>query len=351
MTETTQRETGKDLTSEALELLIATRDLSARERDAARGAWRAQSPGHEDALTVAEAEWALLGALADGPPKGAERCRLVAEAVVARVADHPRQAAAAGLVALSAAAGLVFAPLLFDFGAERQRLARAESQLIPHPQPSIEAYRFETAWGEQKEVTLSDGSRVWLNWNTEIRVKYAEAERHVDLLRGAALFNVADDSERAFIVHAGDAVAQVTGTEFGVHKHDRQRIYFEVKKGAVVVNAVDVGAPVELRQAQTVNFVQGSLSAVRAASVESIGSWREGVLIFDDRPLAEVLDELAHYTSVHLVIGPLAAPDAPVTATFFIEDADDAVLSLAEAFDLEAGRRRDGALLVRSRSS
>ena len=170
----------------------------------------------------------------------------------------------------------------------------------------------------------------------------------MDLKRGAAIFDVADDPARPFIVHAGEAIARVVGTEFAVHKHDREHIVFEVKEGLVAINAVDGGETVQLAKAEAVTFERGNLSGVRKASVSAIGAWRDGLLVFVESPLDEVLGELGHYTTAPLRIGELEDPERPATGTFFIDDADGALESVKDVFDLETQPGRDGSVTVRS---
>ena len=75
-----------------------------------------------------------------------------------------------------------------------------------------------TAVGEQRQLVLEDGTRVFLNTDTRIVVKYDETARRVELRRGEALFNVAKRSDWPFIVVAGDRQVKALGTSFVVRK-------------------------------------------------------------------------------------------------------------------------------------
>ena len=335
----------KDLATEAFALIEQTRDDS-EGRPAALADWSARSPEHADALATAEAELSLFARLQNPPPQGLERLQIGAEAIVAQAAERPLKLTAAGL----ALAALLAAPVSLYWSSPSPTIARVESELIPHPPVKQAAMRHATARGEQTRIELEDGSKVWLNWDSEIQVTFVDRERHVDLKRGAAIFDVADDPARPFIVHAGEAVAQVVGTEFAVRKHDPEHIVFEVKEGLVAINAVDGGETVQLTEAEAVTFESSGLGGVRKASVSAIGAWRDGLLVFEESPLNEVLDELGRYTTAPLRIGALKDPDRPVTGTFFIDDADGALESLKDVFDLETESGRDGSLTVQSTS-
>lgn len=332
-----------DLVAEALTLLAQSSEDSA-ERQQVLAAWAAQSPEHAEAMTVAGAEWSLFAELPSHVPRGFERLQISAETVAAQIAERPVQLGAAALVLLA-----VFTAALFIMNPVAPRtVARVESDLIPHAPTEPAVVRHTTEDGEQLSVVLDDGSAVWLNWASEIDVKFVDSERHVDLKRGAAVFEVAGDPDRPFIVHAGEAIAMAIGTEFAVHNRDPSHVVFEVIEGVVAVNAVEGDETVRLAKADTVTFDHGVPGRVRKSSLEAIGAWRDGLLIFDQRPLIEVLAELGHYTSVRLRMTEIVDPERPVTATFFLDDADGALESLKEVFDLTTESDGDGALSVRS---
>src|SRR5579862_6248735 len=77
---------------------------------------------------------------------------------------------------------------------------------------------YATALGEQRSLALNDGSTVQLNALSKIRIRYGEHERSVDLLRGQALFHVAKDPTRPFIVHSGQTSIRAVGTQFDVYR-------------------------------------------------------------------------------------------------------------------------------------
>lgn len=333
-----------DLVAEALSLLTqCSEDSSDRQRELAD--WAAQSPHHAEAMTIAEAEWSLFAKLPSNAPRGFERFQIGAETVAAQIAERPAQltAAALALVAVFTAVLLAIDPV------PPQTVVRAQSDLVPHAPVERFVRRHATASGEQASVVLDDGSTVWLNWESEIDVEFVDSERHVDLKRGAAVFDVADDPDRPFIVHAGDVIAMVIGTEFAVHKVGDDHVVFEVRKGVVAVNAIEGDETVQLTRAEAVTFRHGVLGRPRRTPSDAIGAWRDGLLIFDKRPLIEVLLELDRYTSARLHVADIVDPERPVTATFFIDDADGALESLKEVFDLATESAGDGGLSVRSK--
>jgi transmembrane sensor len=77
---------------------------------------------------------------------------------------------------------------------------------------------YNTDIGERRSITLADGSTVDLNARSQIRIEFSSGERHVELLDGQALFQVAKDKNRPFTVRSGDATVRAVGTEFDVYR-------------------------------------------------------------------------------------------------------------------------------------
>jgi transmembrane sensor len=79
---------------------------------------------------------------------------------------------------------------------------------------------YSTDIGERRSITLADGSTVDLNARSKLRIEFSSAERRVELLNGQALFQVAKDKQRPFIVHSGGATVRAVGTQFDVYRKD-----------------------------------------------------------------------------------------------------------------------------------
>ena len=79
---------------------------------------------------------------------------------------------------------------------------------------------YSTDIGERRSITLADGSTVDLNARSKLRVEFSKNERRVELLDGQALFQVAKDKSRPFIVASGEAAVRAVGTQFDVYRKD-----------------------------------------------------------------------------------------------------------------------------------
>ena len=97
---------------------------------------------------------------------------------------------------------------------------------------------YSTGVGEQRALLLADGSRVELNARSRIRVRYTERTRDIDLLSGQALFKVAKDHARPFIVATGDTHVRAVGTQFDVYRKKAGTVV-SVLEGRVAVRTSD----------------------------------------------------------------------------------------------------------------
>ncbi|WDY58297.1 FecR family protein [Pseudomonas sp. PSKL.D1] len=161
--------------------------------------------------------------------------------------------------------------------------------------PWLDRWRsdYATVTGEARSVQLGDGSRLELNTDSAVQVEMLANERRVTLLRGEAWFDVARNPDRPFVVHAGDGWVRVVGTRFSVERADGQT-RVQVEQGKVEVNAGQ-GPGVFLEPGQAVEYSASTLAAAHAFEPASAFAWRHRQLVFSQRPLAEVVDELNRY--------------------------------------------------------
>ena len=96
---------------------------------------------------------------------------------------------------------------------------------------------YTTALGEQRSIQFEDGSTVELNSRSKIRVKYSKQERDVELVEGQALFHVAHDVSRPFIVAVGATRVRAVGTQFDVYKKSNGTVVTVVEGRVAVYSA------------------------------------------------------------------------------------------------------------------
>jgi len=213
------------------------------------------------------------------------------------------------------------------------------------PTPTkTEGLVFNTQIGENLKHVMHDGSILWLNSSTKIKVDFSENYRRINLLKGEAHFEVAEDATRPFEVYTGNRLIRAIGTAFTVHRLDG-KIEVLVSEGTVELAIVDntlVVIPDDYQaikiehnfenkvtspSSETIEVVNhptkvkkmlGTLTAGQRISIpiqnENIGdideldtsevtrflSWKEGKLVFAGESLEEVINEIARHTPVQI---------------------------------------------------
>ena len=197
---------------------------------------------------------------------------------------------------------------------------------------------YVTQVGETRTIALADGSQVQLNTNSELHVSFSREERHTELLRGEAFFDVARQTARPFTVAAGKANIRVLGTEFNVERNqDNTKI--SVTGGTVAVSEAEVASglqpeSVKLTRNQKVSVSSGGLGKVGHTSDEEALDWTRGVLVFDNTSLTEALEELNRYLKVPASAAP-GVQDRTLSGTFELSDPENTLKAIATALDLQ----------------
>lgn len=220
---------------------------------------------------------------------------------------------------------------------------------IPAPLPSVatQSTSYQTQWRDSKIIELQDGSVIHLNWNSKVSVNLSASQRHIVLHRGEAQFNVAPDKSRPFTVEARGVSATAVGTAFTVRSDPAQQTTILVSEGLVDVKSAD-SKPVRLQLNQKITANAHAIGKVKTADIEAAKAWQQGLLIFHERPLTEVLTELNRYTRFRIEAGLINEPKRPVSGTYLINRADDALALIALAFELKLEPLRNNTIVVNS---
>src|SRR5580692_1885377 len=215
---------------------------------------------------------------------------------------------------------------------------------------------FETEIGENRRLTLADGSVISLGGNTRIEVALSEKVRAIELTRGEALFKVAKDAARPFKVRAGDATIIAVGTEFNVERNS-DRAVVSVTEGRVEVKPITGLLPVVFLQEfkpklRSVRVSAGQQTTAGSAGVEEptkmedpATGWQIGHLAFHLQPLRYVLEDVNRYAHKPIVLESEGLGTLVVTGTVERENIGGWVKSLEHAFDLQAVEEADQIIL------
>jgi transmembrane sensor len=204
-----------------------------------------------------------------------------------------------------------------------------------------------TGIGQQATATLEDGSRVTLNTNTAVEVNYSKLRRDIRLIAGQALFKVAHNAARPFIVAVANREVVAVGTEFEV-RLDGEKVRVALLEGRVRVQPlssqsgpqaaqpISVLAPGEQLVAGTAGDVM-----VKPAKVEELVSWETGRVRFDNTPLSEAIAEMNRYNHTPIVIADPSLARIRISGTFRAGQSWPFAEAVAEAFAVRAESSSD----------
>lgn len=205
---------------------------------------------------------------------------------------------------------------------------------------------YKSTWGEQRTISLSDGSTTSLNFSTEVSVNMTEDKRIINLKKGQAAFIVEKDSERPFIVISGNTTVRAIGTAFDVRMLNDHETTISVTEGYVEVTSTLGSIPVQLSAHETITARYGKLNFPRRIEHLRANSWERGLLVFHHTPLEEVLNELNRYTEYDIQFLLGEKETTQVTGTFQINRIHEGLQSLIQAHDLHADVSPDGTRII-----
>ncbi|WP_315708142.1 FecR family protein [Brenneria uluponensis] len=151
-----------------------------------------------------------------------------------------------------------------------------------------------TTTGEQRMLSLDDGSKMWLDADSAADIRINSGRRFVRLARGEAFFDVVHNPLQPFIVDAGAGEIKALGTTFGVQR-DSNAIVVTVEHGKVQLSRKD--KPDMVLQADQQIQLHSEPDTVNVINVNAKQalSWHQGQLVFEDQPLSHILSALKRY--------------------------------------------------------
>lgn len=162
-----------------------------------------------------------------------------------------------------------------------------------------------------KEITLPDGSSVWLNANGQI--SYFEDDPRKIKLKGEAYFKVAHDADHPFVVESNGLTAKVLGTEFNM-KNTKEGVRLAVIDGTVEASALE--KVLTLQKNQQVDVVVKD-NVIKRSDITDMNflSWKTGMMTFSNRPLDKVLKQVQDHYQAKITLGNEALKACKVSVT------------------------------------
>ncbi len=218
----------------------------------------------------------------------------------------------------------------------------------------VAAQRASTQVGEQKSITLSDGSTLHLNTNSVVSIVFSEQERRISLLQGEAYFDVAHEKRRPFVVAAGANTVTAIGTAFNVQLVDSAAFELVVTDGRVLVQdkalqrseedskilsgqsaIVDEGSLVFSGEKVLIDKKIADRQAVTTELMDDDLAWQKGMLVFKGETLASVLEEITRYTPMRFQITDESLRTRRVAGSFKVGDIDGLLNALEHSFAIK----------------
>jgi transmembrane sensor len=318
----------KPITDEAARWIAAAEgDALSAEEKAALDAWLAVDPRHARAFAEMQDIWAhmanvpeTLALQASLPARPGRRSRrLPARAI------GPRQHRWIG-PALAASLALVFIGVAEDLPV---RLLADEM----------------TATGERRVVKLPDGSTVHLDTHSAVAFDFASDRRVVRLLGGEAAFIVAPDRHRPFTVEASGGSVTALGTRFLVRRDADGASVTVTEHSVRVAYPAPHGPSAVVAEGQSLAYGGNGLGRAALANTADAMAWTEGVLVFRDKPLAQVVAEIGRYHRGYVrVLGEAQA--LRVSGVFRIDDPVAAIDQLQRSLGLRSTRLTDRLIFI-----
>jgi ferric-dicitrate binding protein FerR (iron transport regulator) len=206
--------------------------------------------------------------------------------------------------------------------------------------PSLFQPRWETiatTEGERREISMPDGSKVWLNQSSTLSYPKAFATRTVKLT-GEAFFEVKKDPAHPFIISSGDIETRVLGTSFNIRAYPGEKnIKVSVVTGKVEVSVVSKktntpqAAHLFLLPGDAGVYSKNEQQLDTAATVVNPITWKAQQLIFKSTPLKQVIPILEDYFNTKINVTSPVLLDCTFTASFEYDSLDTVFLVLKEA--------------------
>lgn len=210
---------------------------------------------------------------------------------------------------------------------------------------SSEVVAYQTIQSEDgiSKVPLSDGSIVWLNQNSTLKIptKTFSNKREV-ILEGEAFFDVAKNPNNPFVIETANANVKVLGTSFNVNNRDIRHVEVVVESGKVqLYSKENVEEQVILQKNDKGVFDNNRVEKVENNNPNFL-SWKTGILSFKNQKLADIVPTLSQHYGVDISFGEESSlPNCLITETFDKQPFDSVLGDLEAIFQFTV-KRVDG---------
>jgi len=168
---------------------------------------------------------------------------------------------------------------------------------------SASANTFETGVGEQKRVTLEDGSQLFLDAQTKVAISFSETARSAAMSYGRANFQVTSDAKRPFVVEAGQRRIVANHCDFDV-RCDGGRVQVVLIHGQADVRPKAAGSPTARLHSGERMIASAGVEKVDRPKLAPLVAWQDGYEIFESTRLEEAAAEMNRYSDTKITVDP-----------------------------------------------
>ncbi|MFC4307928.1 FecR family protein [Steroidobacter flavus] len=333
-----------DLIERAARWLDETSQSGSADKQAALARWLEESEAHRQAYEQVKKTWALARQSAHD----SQMLALRHETALRITRRSARTTARQGWLAAGVACLVIGAAVLL--GMSPQLTSQTNALLASFGIARDGTY--VTGVGERLVINLKDGSQVTLNTGSSVEVAFSATERGLRLLRGQALFEVAKDPARPFVVTANDRRLVAVGTAFDV-RLDGARMQVTMVEGTIRVERVArvSSAPATITAGEQLTVDAAQLDRIRTADPERTTSWQHGQLLFDNTRLADAIAEMNRYSDRQLELGDASLADLRISGAFSTSRPAVFVEALTMYFPISVDHADEQKLTLIGRSS
>ena len=158
--------------------------------------------------------------------------------------------------------------------------------------------------GQRVSLTLSDGTKVWLNSHSKFTypARFSSKNRDVEL-EGEGFFEVAHNEKVPFVVHADLLQVKVLGTKFNVKVYNEEPSAITLAEGKVEVATNDNEHKVTLRPNEQVTYSrENGLAVNKSVNTSLVRSWTVGEAAYVNEQLIDIVTDLERRFNVHITV-------------------------------------------------
>ena len=193
------------------------------------------------------------------------------------------------------------------------------------------------------EQQLADGSRVWLNENSQLEYpsEFAGGERRIRL-NGEAFFEVTKDASKPFIIETGSGEVKVLGTSFSVRDHAKETtLEVAVVTGKVQLKGKTSEKVIVMTAGQSGLLDKQKKVLTKQLQSNNAAAWHTRELAFNEIPMREAIQDLEAFYDIQIKVENEALLNCPFTSTFKNQTIEAVMETLDTIFQTESEKLQD----------